>query len=181
MSKKILSFCILTIPLILISCVTTPYTTAPNVAINKNACQKKITKIAVLPFDVSGYKGFDNGANLGENVADQYTLEFINMGYNVVERTRLEKILREQGVQMTGVIDPNDAVKAGKILGVHAMVFGTVVGQPNMWGLTMRMVSVESGIILWSANSNLRPIEPKVLAQALDEKLKLQRMSETCK
>ncbi len=163
------------------SCVPSPYTLKANVAVNRNICHKEIVKIAVFPFDTSGYKGFDSGPSLGENIADQYTLELIKIGYNVIERARLKKILNEQGLQMSGAIDPDDAVKVGRILGVRALVFGNVVGKPNMWGLTMRMVSIKTGEIAWTANSNLRPIKPDVLGKALSEFLARRKKEENCR
>ena len=158
-----------------------PYTKNPNVALNKHTCQKKIISIAIFPFDTSGYKGFDAGPNLGENAADQYAVELLRIGYNVIERTRINKVLKEQKIQMTGVVDPNDIVKVGKILGIQGMVVGTIAGKPNAWGLTMRMISVESGMVVWSANSNLRPVKPNVLINALYKKLIVRKQTEKCR
>ena len=181
--KQLLLFITFMVAFMLSGCILfpSPYTKTPNVALNKHTCQKKITSIAIFPFDTSGYKGFDAGPNLGENAADQYAVELLRIGYNVIERTRINRVIKEQKIQMTGVIDPNDIVKVGKILGIQGMVVGTIAGKPNAWGLTMRMISVESGMVVWSANSNLRPVKPKVLINALQKELIIRKQSEKCK
>ncbi len=46
--------------------------------------------------------------------------------YTVVERGKAQKLLEEQGFQMSAVVDERTATKAGQMLGVDAMVFGEV-------------------------------------------------------
>lgn len=46
--------------------------------------------------------------------------------YTVVERGKAQKLLAEQGFQMSAVVDERTATKAGQMLGVDAMVFGEV-------------------------------------------------------
>ena len=44
----------------------------------------------------------------------------------VVEREQLAQVLREQGLGMTGAISPQTAAKAGKLLGLQALVTGKI-------------------------------------------------------
>lgn len=46
--------------------------------------------------------------------------------YQLVERTQLERVLSEQGLGMSGVIDDNQAADVGKILGLDALIMGSV-------------------------------------------------------
>ncbi len=158
-----------------------PYTTKANVTVNKSVCQSNIDKIAVIEFDTSGYKGFDKGPNLGENLSDQYALELMKLGYNVIERTRIDEILNEMKYQSSDLFNSKKAIEVGNLLGVKALVFGTVTGKPNMWGLTVRLVFIKTGELAWLANSNLRPIKPAVLAKNLKVELEKQKMIEKCK
>src|SRR5205814_1233995 len=44
----------------------------------------------------------------------------------VVEREQIAQILKEQGLGMTGAISPQTAAKAGKLLGLQAIVTGKI-------------------------------------------------------
>ncbi len=46
--------------------------------------------------------------------------------YDILERNRMDKIMEEQKLVASGVIDDNQAVQLGKVLGVQAMIFGQV-------------------------------------------------------
>jgi curli biogenesis system outer membrane secretion channel CsgG len=46
--------------------------------------------------------------------------------YDILERDKLKRILEEQNLAMSGVVDQETAVEVGRLLGVDAMVFGEV-------------------------------------------------------
>lgn len=46
--------------------------------------------------------------------------------FTIVERSRLEQVLSEQSISTSGIVDENQAVKLGKVLGVDAIINGTV-------------------------------------------------------
>jgi len=46
--------------------------------------------------------------------------------YTVVERGQLEKVLQEQNLSNTGIVDDSQAAKIGKILGIDAIITGSV-------------------------------------------------------
>ena len=46
--------------------------------------------------------------------------------FKVIERERIAYVLKEQGLGMTGLIDPKTAAKVGKILAVDAVIYGRV-------------------------------------------------------
>jgi curli biogenesis system outer membrane secretion channel CsgG len=70
----------------------------------------------------------DYGAGkLGHAASEMLVTALLKSGqFIVVEREALDKVLKEQGLSMSGIIDPNTAVAAGKILGLNAIVTGTV-------------------------------------------------------
>lgn len=49
--------------------------------------------------------------------------------YTVVERSRLDAVLKEQNLGTTGIVDEGQAANLGKVLGVDAIIIGTV--SPN--------------------------------------------------
>ena len=46
--------------------------------------------------------------------------------YQVIERSQLERVLKEQGLGMSGVIDDSQAAEVGKVLGLDALIMGSV-------------------------------------------------------
>ncbi len=79
-----------------------------------------------------GVVDFENkttyGANrLGTSASDILITELAKSGkFIVVERDKLDKLMGEQKLGMTGAIDPNTAAKVGKILGLNAIVTGSI-------------------------------------------------------
>lgn len=66
-------------------------------------------------------------ARIGETATDILITELVKSGkFIVVERDKMDKLLDEQKLGQTGVIDPNTAAKVGKILGLNAIVTGSV-------------------------------------------------------
>lgn len=80
-------------------------------------------RIAVLSFDPPmEYRA----AQLGNVIGDMLTTALVQMGLEVVERTQLEAILREQQLARSGIVDPATAVEMGKILGVDYILGGRI-------------------------------------------------------
>jgi curli biogenesis system outer membrane secretion channel CsgG len=64
---------------------------------------------------------------IGKNVASQLVNELAKDGtFIVVERSQLQKIFDEQKIAREGAIDQSSAAKIGKLLGVSAIVTGTI-------------------------------------------------------
>jgi len=90
--------------------------------------QKKM-RVAVFVFeDKTEHRGYWwTGQPVGEGMADMLTTALVKSGqYRVMERQQMEKILQEQSMGMSGVITPESAAKAGKMLGVEVAVIGAV-------------------------------------------------------
>ena len=67
----------------------------------------------------------------------------------VVERERIAWILEEIGLNNDpSKVDQSSAVRAGKLLGVQTILFGSYVGTKDKMKLTARLVKVETGEIL---------------------------------
>ena len=96
--------------LLLAACAT------PKVAVNPRADFSGVKRVAVLSF--SGPKG--------DLAADLMTQSLLEQGADVVERQRLDAVLREQSLSSSGSFDPSTAKQLGKLLGVDALFVGTV-------------------------------------------------------
>lgn len=103
--------------------------------------QKQATTVDVTEKVESQYTGpkrrigvvdFENKApyaqaRIGTTATDILITELVKSGkFIVVERDKINKIMEEQKLGQSGAIDPNTAAKVGKILGLNALVTGSV-------------------------------------------------------
>ena len=124
--------------------------------------------VAVLPFEQSepppshaetlwmGVFAKDTGGML----SDTFTTELMRVpGFKVVERSQLKKILAEQDLSLTELMAKKSAQDIGHMLGVDAVVMGTVgdvfAGTTFIPGsavchfsYSVRMVDTQTGIVL---------------------------------
>jgi curli biogenesis system outer membrane secretion channel CsgG len=92
--------------------------------------QKK--RVAVLNFDyatvqssVAAIFGMNN--DIGKGISDLLVEKLVTSGkYSVIERKALDKVLAEQNFSNSDRADPNTAAKIGKILGVDAIITGSI-------------------------------------------------------
>lgn len=114
--------------------------------------QQEIRKIAVLSFEVPN-------ATWGPEFSDAFTLHILkNTDIQVIERDQIFKILDEQKLSKTGIIDETTSAKIGRILGVDAIVVGrgTALNYVDMAGnkkgslvdtFSLKLILVQSGNI----------------------------------
>lgn len=106
----------------------------------------KAAKVAVVDFIVYG-KGLD--ADLGAMVSDWFIASFAkDARFEVIERGSLKKVLDEQELSMSGLVDEQTAAKVGKMLGVNAIITGAVSRVGNDIELVGRAVDVETAAIV---------------------------------
>jgi len=76
--------------------------------------------------------------------------------YQVIERQHLDIIFAEAEFHETNIIDPETAVKAGKIAGAEAVFYGEINSITTSSKIRIsaffKMIKVSDGTILWSAN-----------------------------
>jgi curli biogenesis system outer membrane secretion channel CsgG len=89
-------------------------------------------RIAVLDFDygtVQTYVAQYWGGNqdVGKGIADLLVQKLVNDGkYRLIERKQLDKILAEQNFSNSDRADPTTAAKIGRVLGVDAIIVGSI-------------------------------------------------------
>ena len=80
--------------------------------------------IGVVAFDV---KAPYAAARLGDTATDILVTELFKSGkFIIVERGQLDKVLAEQKLGQSGAIDARTAAQVGKVLGLSAIVTGSV-------------------------------------------------------
>ena len=68
----------------------------------------------------------------------------------LVERAQIQKVLKEQSFQTSGKVNPNTAVKAGKILGVSYLLIGDIYILNDQLIINARLINTTSGDIVFS-------------------------------
>ena len=84
-------------------------------------------KVGVPTFVIQSVPGQFSGnkTELAQNAADQMTTLLVESGrFNVVERAQIEQLLKEQ--DMEGIVRPDQAAKAGQVLGTDYLLLGRV-------------------------------------------------------
>jgi TolB-like protein len=93
-------------------------------------------------------------APLSKGICDVLITEMAdNPGIKVIERDQLQSILAEQKLSTDKAVDAATAVKVGKLLSVHHMLFGGFVTDPSgTMVLTVRSVDVETSVVEYTAS-----------------------------
>jgi len=118
----------------------------------------KIKRIAVIDF-----KDSPNYPNSGSIVSEMFAKYLLMTGFNIIERDQLDAILKEHNLAVSNLTDP-ETITQFKLSGIDAIVTGSipmVVPEQNFYdvrgprfiaaqvGVTVRMISVETGEVLW--------------------------------
>jgi TolB-like protein len=107
--------------------------------------------VAVLYFDNNSFgKDRADYEGLGKGIADLLITDMAsNPAMRVVERDRIQSILQEQTLVSTKSVDPQTAVRLGKLLGAQYMVTGGFMSDGKGTLLvTSRVINVETGVIM---------------------------------
>lgn len=105
------------------------------------------TKIAVLDFQMQGEE--QENQDMGSIVAEWFITAMVKEGrFDVIERRLLQKILSEQQLVMTGVVDESSATQIGKLLGVKVIISGSVMKVREMLEVNARIIDVENASII---------------------------------
>ena len=116
----------------------------------------------------------------GSRVAGIVTSLLLDLDINMVEREKLDEVLKEQVLQLTHV-DDADVLKVGKLVGAQAIVIGEV----HQWerteedrvsrvSLAFRIVDVESGVVLFNGeghSSDATADNPEGLARVIAHRI----------
>lgn len=104
------------------------------------------TRIAIVDLDSQGDKA--KQAELGAMASQLLTAEFVKGGrFDVIERQALKKIVEEQQLGLSGLVDANTAAQLGRVLGATYIVTGAVISYPRGMDLVVKIVETESASI----------------------------------
>lgn len=96
------------------------------------ASQDRRPTLFVVDFRVSAIGQQNDYAPLGSGIADLLVSDLAqNPGIRVVDRENLRRVLEEQDLSSSNRIDDATAVKAGRILGAHHFIKGSIMVDPR--------------------------------------------------
>ena len=112
--------------------------------------------IAIMEFDnfsIGEYK--EQLGDLSKGLADFFEYDFSQVtGLKIVERDKLDYLLREVQLAEEGKLDQATAVKVGKMLGAQMMVFGSITQiDAKTARMVVRVVNVETSEIITTADT----------------------------
>ncbi|MDZ4701996.1 MAG: FlgO family outer membrane protein [Rhodothermales bacterium] len=129
--------------------------------------------LAVIDFTNSSIDDHERMEPLSKGLAS-LLISQLNGASNlkVVERERIQWLLDELDLQQeAGRVDQQTAVRAGKLLGVHAVLLGSYIKHGKDLLVSVRLVSVETGEILATEQEQGRAEDIFVIAQSLSLKV----------
>ena len=118
------------------------------------------SKIAVVDFtDLKG-----NVTELGRFLAEEFSVALLesSQGFEVVDRTHLQSILKEHKLSETGLIDPQTARKLGQFAGVDALVTGSITPLGESFRLAVKVLDVETAKMITATSGNI-PATPQLI------------------
>jgi TolB-like protein len=126
--------------------------------------KKRIKRLAVSQFT------YNDGFNvLTKNLQDKLFTDLVQNGMQVVERNQLERVLQEQKLGYSGLVDLGSAKKVGALLGAEGMVLGTINDLGNSLSINARLIDLETGNSISAAEMEI-PKTP-IISAMLEEPL----------
>ena len=136
-------------------------------------------RIAVLKFEnkADNQYWWHGGA---EAMQDVFVTELVKSGkFRVIDRERLDALMSEKNLSLSGDLDPTTAVRVGKLLGVEYFLtgavteYGTDTAGGSGFGVSVkrnkftaaanaRIIDVETGEILWADEARAEEKSGKV-------------------
>ena len=100
------------------------------------------TTIAVFDFSNNGVSTYEV-----RTLTDRLRTELVGISdFIIVERGKIDEILKEQKFQLSGCVD-DCLLEVGKILGASSIIIGSIGKVGNIYTISARMVDAESGEI----------------------------------
>jgi Tfp pilus assembly protein PilF len=116
----------------------------PNLSTGTRAQAATGMRVVVLPFQNLTGKSEDQW--LGESFAESLTMGLLKVeALQVIERSQISQILREQQFGQTGLVDEGTAPRLGKLVGAEVVILGSYQKVGEQIQANVRFVHLETG------------------------------------
>ncbi|MEE9913910.1 MAG: CsgG/HfaB family protein [Deltaproteobacteria bacterium] len=113
--------------------------------------------VAVLDFSAKNVSKDD-----ADILADFFRSELIKTGkFNVLDRSRIQKIADEQRFQTSGMTDVNTIVKIGRMINAQYIFVGSYSRLDTIFMLNIEMINIQTGKIEKSESKSVENPQPK--------------------
>jgi len=120
-------------------------------------------RLAVMDFRADGLSPCD-----ALRISELIRTEIINTKvYTVIERNQMDMVLKEQGIQQTGALSDEYALKVGELLSAQKILIGTAMRLGKSIIISGRIVDIEKGIAEFGAQQSAADEDELLEATAL--------------
>ena len=125
-----------------------------------------LDKLSVAVIDFEGHGILPDEAL---TLTEKFRSELVSLNkFNVVERSQMQTILKEQGFQQTGLCnDEACIINMGQLIGVSCIVSGSIGKVGKVFLVTVRLINVQSGIIMKNVNIEIKGGIEDVLSEGI--------------
>jgi TolB-like protein len=114
---------------------------------------KSITNVSVISFE--SMEG--NNSLLGDYLSDNFLGKLLNNSskINIIDRSKLNELLNEQELKISGLTDKDTVSKIGQLIGINGIVIGKYQVVNNWFSqdritISVKVIDIESGRIIFS-------------------------------
>ena len=116
--------------------------TLANILLFSNLTAFAIKNETIAVFD---FIGNDINSNTARTLSDRLRIELVKYNFiNVLERSRIDAILEEQAIQMSGCVD-ECLVEVGKLLGATSIITGSIGKVGDYYTINARKINATTG------------------------------------
>ena len=131
--------------------------------------EQAVYPVAILPFADRQKKNDDVGKIVADTLFAHLAGEEAIM---LVDREDLDKVLEEQGVNISGVVDSAGAVKVGNIIGAKILITGSVLRTDSSRYLVAKIIGTETTRVFGASVKGDEKESVGELAEKLGEKVR---------
>lgn len=107
--------------------------------------------VAVLPFRTLDGRP----STFGNYLSEELFTRLVAAGMTIVERALLEQVLDQIELDQTGLVDPATAKRLGEIIGVDAIVTGTLTDLTSHVVVNCRLIDARTGRVYGAARTKI--------------------------
>jgi hypothetical protein len=122
--------------------------------IYRNSSSFKGKKVSVYAFTNLEGKETAEGKRISNKILSKLITK---KDLKFIERSEIDKILKEQEIQQSGAVDVESVHESGKVLPVDVMISGTVIENKGIGELHVKAVDVSSGEIYAFTSIDFKP------------------------
>lgn len=171
MGRKLLTVAIIVLGLTYGACRAASQQTAPSAPVSTPVASNTARFPAALVLSVLPFEDRTRSPELGwlrKGLADMLVADLARVpSIVVVQRARLEEVIREQALQLSGRVADESAVRVGRLTGATVLVTGSVAIADGLLRIDAQLLGVEDGTVLGAATAEGRPTEALTVARSL--------------